>query len=264
MKNLRTSAFYAGLAAFTIITSAVLTGCGSTSIPAVSIQAQTEATLQEDTSDSTVSDGTISVSATGQVYVVPDMAEISFGITTENSDVKKAQEINSKDTQKVIDKLKELGIDEKSIKTSGYDVYPQYDYDTYGEERIVGYNVNTMLTVKDLKTEESGNVISQCVDAGINTMSGISFSCSNYDEAYNEALAKAVKKAEEKAQALADASGKTLGEVIYIEEGYQDCSLQYTNMYMNDLESSVAKADATILPGESDIQASVTIAYSVR
>ena len=266
MKHFRTSALYAGLAAFAISSSALLTGCGSTSVPTVTPQALNEAAAKDTASDSTASGSTITVSGSGHVSVVPDMAEISFGIITEDTDVKKAQEQNSVEAQKVIDKLKELGIAEKSIKTTGYDVTPQYnyDYDSYDISGIVGYTVNTQLSVSDLKIEDSSTIISQCVKAGINTMNGISFKCSNYDEAYNKALADAIKHAEKKAQAIADASGKTLAEVKSIDEGYQDISLQYTNMYPDSLESSMAKADAAILPGESDIQASVTITYTLQ
>lgn len=216
-----------------------------------------------DTESVSYSDNSVTVSATGKVTSVPDMAEISFGISTEDTDAKSAQKQNSKEAKKVIEKLKELGVSENSIETSYYDIYPQYDYDEDGGSRIVGYNVDTILTVSDLKIDEAGNVISECVEAGINNMNDISYFCSTYDDDYNEALKEAVKEARKKAEILATASGKTLGEVKYITEGYQDTSYQYSNTKSVSLEAAAEGADAVILPGETDIEANVIITYAM-
>ncbi|MBO6308927.1 MAG: SIMPL domain-containing protein [Oribacterium sp.] len=268
MRKFRTT-FYAGLAALTL-TSAFLTGCGETSVPVAAVPSSDTANVsvaEENNSKASLSttenEATVTVSSVGKVTVIPDMAEISFGIDTEDADVKIAQSRNSSEAQKVVDKLKELGIDEKSIKTTYYDIYPQYDYDDYGDSRITGYNVSTTLTVSDIKVSDAGNIISQCVDAGVNNMNGISYSYSAYDDVYGEALTEAIKEAGEKAEIIAAASGKSLGRIISITEGYQDSYLQYRDsksVYSN----SVEEADAVIMPGESDVEANVTIVYALN
>ena len=178
MRKYRTITLCIGLA--TLITStSLLTGCQSNEIPSIpSLQTQF-------TTSSVSTDNTITVSASGKVTAVPDMAMITFSITTEGKDVKTAQDKNSQDANKVVEKLKELGVEEKSIKTSNYNIYTQYDYDAQAGNRISGYTVDTTMTVSDIKIEDAGNVISQCVDAGINSMNNISYFCSSYDDAYN-------------------------------------------------------------------------------
>ncbi|WP_029200640.1 SIMPL domain-containing protein [Oribacterium sp. NK2B42] len=252
MKNYRTKSFCVGLTTL-VMSSALLIGCQGNEIPSIPIETQL-------TSSSAQADNIITVSASGKVTAVPDMAEITFSITTEDKDVKSAQNKNSQDADKVIDKLKELGVDEKSIKTSNYNIYPQYDYDAEAGNRISGYTVDTTLTVSDIKITDAGNVISRCVDAGINSMNNISYFCSGYDDAYNEALKEAVANADVKAQALAEASGKKIVEIKNIAEGYENTSLQYRSgsIMKNSLE---AAADAVIMPGESDIEANVTVTY---
>ena len=252
MRKYRTITLCIGLA--TLITStALLTGCQSNEIPSIPLQTQI-------TTSSVSAENTITVSASGKVTAVPDMATITFSITTEGKDVKTAQDKNSQDANKVVEKLKELGVEEKSIKTSNYNIYPQYDYDAQAGNRISGYTVDTTLTVSDIKIEDAGNVISQCVDAGINSMNNISYFCSSYDDAYNEALKEAIANADTKAQALAEASGKKIVEIKNISEGYQNTSLQYRSgsVMKNSLE---AASDAVIMPGESDIVANVTVTY---
>lgn len=265
MRKFKTTVF-AGLAALTL-TSALLTGCGDQSVPVAAGQSKDIANVSAPENGSqinvTENGNTVTVSAVGKVSVVPDMAEISFGISTEDTDVKSAQSKNSQDTQKVIDKLKELGIDESSIKTSYYDIYPQYDYDADGGNQISGYNVSTTLTVSDLKISDAGNIISQCVDAGINNMNNISYFCSTYDDAYNEALTEAVKAADKKAEILAEASGKTLGGTKSITEGYQNTTYEYRNTKSASFEAA-AGTDAVIMPGETDVEANVTITYTLN
>lgn len=299
MRKFRTTV-YAGLAAVTLV-SALLTGCGEQSVPVAvtpSVKEANVTTAQDNSTESvsaneesttvsaetvevsnteaaaetksgntetaSQSDNSVTVSATGKVTSVPDMAEISFGINTEDKDVKTAQNRNSRETQKVLEKLKELGVSEKSIKTSYYDIYAQYDYDEEGGSRIVGYNVDTVLTVSDLKISDAGNIISECVEAGINNMNDISYFCSTYDDDYNEALKEAVKEARKKAEILAEASGKTLGDVMYITEGYQDTSYEYRNTKSVSLEAAAEGADAVILPGETDIEANVMVTYALN
>jgi len=251
MKKYRTT-LCIGIASI-ILSSSMLTGCQTNEIPSIPLQTQI-------TTSSVSAENTITVSASGKVTAVPDMAMITFSITTEGKDVKTAQDKNSQDANKVIEKLKELGVEEKSIKTSNYSIYPQYDYDAQAGNRISGYTVDTTLTVSDIKIEDAGNVISQCVDAGINSMNNISYFCSSYDEAYNEALKEAVANADTKAQALAEASGKKIVEIKNISEGYQNTSLQDRSgsVMKNSLE---AASDAVIMPGESDIEANVTVTY---
>ncbi len=282
MRKFRKSFFIAGLVSLSIF-AALLSGCDAASVPVAAAQSQSSETstsvsaqpqIPESTSSIPVQsqdsyaalsgDKTVTVSASGKVSVVPDMAEIIFGISTEDTDAAVAQDKNSKEAQKVVDKLKELGISEKSIKTSAYDIYPQYDYDAEGGSRIVGYTVDTTLTVSDLPVSDAGNVISQCVSAGINSMNGINYSCSGYDDAYNEALAEAVNAAAGKAQVLATASGKSLGDVKSVVEGYQDVTLQYRSLDAAAFKNSMESSDAVIMPGESDVEAQVTVTYALN
>lgn len=204
---------------------------------------------------------TITVSASKSVKVVPDMAQFAFGVTNTDKDAAKAQKANTKAINDVISKLKKLGVDEKSITTSNYSMYPQYDYSNNKQE-LTGYQVRTTLTVRDQTIEDAGNIIAQCVDAGINDIDYINFLCSGYDDAYQEALGEAVKATQTKAEAMAKAAGKKLGDVITITEGYQDTSSSYTNRASGS--TMMAAEDLSFMAGESEISANVTVTYEIR
>ena len=107
----------------------------------------------------------ITVSASGSVRLVPDKASVSFGVTTQAASAEEAQRLNGESVDRVIAVLTGRGVEEKSIRTSGYSLYPQYDWSEGGEQRIIGYSVTTSLSVQDRDIEELGALLSACVAA---------------------------------------------------------------------------------------------------
>ena len=92
----------------------------------------------------------VTVSASGTVRLVPDKASVAFGVTTEEASADLAQSKNSEAVDNVIAVLTERGIEEKSIRTTNYSLYPQYDYSD-GVSRIIGYSVCTTLLIQDVR-----------------------------------------------------------------------------------------------------------------
>ena len=220
----------------------------------------------KDTTDSSVSiskDGTVTVTASGTINVVPDVAEITFGISSDNADLSLAQEDNNTRSAQVKSTLEQLGVDDKDIQTTDYYIYPQYDYNTGDGSQISGYSVQQTLVVKNLKIEEAGNVVSQCVSAGINNMTGINYTSSKYDETYQQALADAMNNARTKADALAASVGGKVTEVETINEGYQDNSPEYRTFSMAGIENAKAADSLTFQPGETGVTATVTVQYKI-
>ena len=207
---------------------------------------------------------TVSVSAECSVTVTPDMAEILLSVTDEAADATEAQRMNAEKVNAVIETLTALGIEEKSICTTGYDMYPNYDYDEY--QKIVGYTVVTSMKISDLKIEDVGGIVNSCVQQGINGISGIRYTCSDYDTAYQEALASAVAQARETAQTIAQAAGKELGDIVTITEEGQDTSYRYNGLQeekalLADQAAGAAEYDMAVMPGEAQITASVSACW---
>ena len=205
-----------------------LTVCGTASDGAFTAEA----------ADAPETEETVTVSASDTVRLVPDV-------------------------KNVIAVLTERGTEEKSIRTTGYSMYPRYDWSDYGDQRIIGYQVTTTMTVQDQDIEDLGALLSACVAAGINDVDTVRFLCSDYDEAYRQALAQAVAASREKAEVLAEAAGKKLGGAVSIVEGWQDSSARYgrnTEVSLAKQESADA-AGPILQPGESEIRANVTVTY---
>ncbi len=201
----------------------------------------------------------VTVSASSTVYLVPDKAEVNLGVRTRNADVTMAQQENNETIAAVIEAVKALGVDEKSIRTGNFSIYEDYNYNT---NTVQAHVVSTSLTIKDLDIDQAGEVLQKGVEAGANEANGVRFTCSGYDEAYRKALADAVDAARIKAETLAQASGKTLGEVCAVTEGYQNTNARYSS---SNVTMETAAADKVVMmPGESEITAQVTVSFEME
>ena len=121
---------------------------------------------------------TISVTGTGDVKVNPDLARILFSAVTEGNTTKDAVAMNSEIFNKLLDRLTGIGITKDQIQTTGYNIYPVYEYPKDNSQPyIVGYTVQHDLEVSVNNSDvtqlgvTAGNVIDEAVAAGINQVS---------------------------------------------------------------------------------------------
>ena len=101
----------------------------------------------------------------------------------------------------------------------------------------------------------------------MNRIDDIRYTCSTYDEAYLDALKGAKANADVKAQALAEASGRELGRVMALQEGYQDTSVQHRSVNAAAFKEEAAMdsaAEMAVMPGELSVDASVTVTYELK
>lgn len=207
----------------------------------------------------------ITVSSRETVKVAPDIAEIVYGVTTQDKDAAQCQSENNRKVGELVETLKALGVEESSIQTSRFDMDPRYDWDQGGI--IIGYEATTQVIVSDIQLEQAGTVMEKSVEAGVDQIQSVSFLSSHYDEEYQEALKGAVALAQEKAQALADASGCTLGRPVHIEEHLGNDGYRYSAQNMDRgaaVMKAEAAADAAVMPGEIEIEADITVDYAIQ
>lgn len=222
---------------------------------------QQTARVQVENTDSQV----ITVTSRETVKVVPDMAELVFGVTSQNADAALCQQDNQDKTEQLVAMLKEQGLGENSIQTSGFDMSPRYDWQSDGQ--ITGYEASTQVTVSDVPLDQVGTIMTKAVESGANQIQSVSYLSSTYDESYQEALKLAVEQAQEKAQALADASGCTLGRAVHITEYTNNQQARYVanaRLSAAAAETAAAEGAARVMPGEIEIEASISVDYAIQ
>lgn len=207
-------------------------------------------------------DHVITVQSSDEEKVVPDMAEIQFGVTTQGETPDKCRQQNSQELDAVLKFLKGSGIPETSIQTSGLGLNPIYS-DSPGQA-ITGYQMDTAIVVSDLPMEQAGTVISSSVAAGINNISRVSYMSGKYDETYQQALKNAIAAAKIKAQAIADASGCTLGAVVHVEEYSNNSTPRYTGYQNMGVKDSAAAGAMNVQPGQLSVNAQISVDFQIN
>ena len=209
------------------------------------------------------SSSTVTVNASAEVSVVPDKASFTVELLAEGETAEEAQKAGKEPNDAVLAALKKAGVEEKSIQTSYTGVSPTYDWSS-GTQSIVGYEWRATLTVSDVDIDAVASVMEACVAAGATGVYGPNYYASTYDEAYEQALVEAIDAAHNKATVMAKAAGAQVGDVVSIDEGYQNTGYRYEEATMAAADSADAGAGAAkIAPGEVDITAEVTVSYEL-
>ncbi|MBI2074476.1 MAG: SIMPL domain-containing protein [Candidatus Levybacteria bacterium] len=213
------------------------------------------------TSVTTTKSNLFKVTGTAKATAIPNTAKLSLGLTKTSDSVASAQNQVNTVVNKIIDDLKKLGIEEKNIKTTNYNVNPQYDFSA-GRQTVTGYTVTQSLEVKVKPIDKTNQAIDIATADGANLVGGITFILDDktIKELEQKARKEAVANAKEKAQSLANAAGIILGKIIDVQETSRP----------NGFRPMVAKVDqisgeeTTLPPGENTIEITVTLFYETR
>ena len=197
-----------------------------------------------------------SVSGVGKATAIPNTARLSLGVTKTASSVTLAQDQTNVTTNKIIEDLKSLGVEKKNIKTTNYNVSPNYDFNR--GQTITGYTVTQTLEIKT-SIDTANKVIDVATENGANIISGVNFTFDDKTkkELEEKARNEAVKEAKEKAESLAKATGIRLGKIVDVQES---AGFEPRPVMMQALDAE--KSDDTQLqPGENSITINITLFY---
>ncbi len=160
----------------------------------------------------------LAVVGEGKVEVSPDTAYVDAGITVDNrATVKEVQDTINTINNKIINALRDAGIEKADIKTSNYSVYPNYKYEN-NVNTISGYNGNATVQIKVRDTQTVSQVIETVTTAGANQIQGVRFTIDKPEVYREEARDKAISNAKDQAEKMAKNLGIKLGKVVNIVE----------------------------------------------
>jgi uncharacterized protein YggE len=163
---------------------------------------------------------TVSVSGHGEVNVPPDTASVTIGVDIIKPTLTEAQTEAATQASSVIEALKGAGIAAEDIQTSFFSVNLLRDYSENADPTLItGFEVINQLQVTVRDTDSLGDLLDASVNAGANSIYGVTFYVDDQTAAASEARVMAVEDARTKADELATAAGMTLGPVVAIAEG---------------------------------------------
>ena len=203
---------------------------------------------------------TITVTGSGEVFLSPDIANISIGVHTEGDDAAEALAENNTQTQAVVEMLRDLGVAERDIQTSNFSIFPRQEYDDQGRVTDITYVVeNTVrVTVRDL--DEIGELLNSVVDTGANNIFGIQFDVEDRVSALSDARRAAVENARTVAEEIAQASGVELGQVHSIRV-YGTAPVP---VFQERALLQAPAADVPISPGQLSLSVEVEVVYEIQ
>lgn len=219
------------------------------------------------------SKNTISVSGVGEIYAKPDLAVTNFSVVTEGARVVDSMTENTKKMNRIIGVLKSLGVEEKDLKTVGFNVYPRYEWHNrevggfyqQGERVLVGYEVNQSLQVKIRDMEKIGEIIESATGAGATNVGGLQFTIDDEEGLKKDAREQAIVKAKDKAKELASQLGVSLVRITsFNESGVSPRYYGLEKTFMADSEMGVGGGVAQIETGENKIEVNVNIVYEIK
>lgn len=204
----------------------------------------------------------ISVSGEGKVFVRPDIAIVNLSVVEEANTVREAQESAAKIINSAIASLKDLGIEEKDIKTTAFNIRPVYQFPD-GAREFVAYQVRQTLEVKIRDLDKVGQVLERATFAGIKEIGGINFTIDDPKALQDEARSKAIADAKAKAGKLAKELDVELGKIIsFNESGYNPPVPRYVTLEATGIKGDVVVPEVPV--GENEIRSNVTITFELN
>jgi len=205
------------------------------------------------------------VSGEGKVYVTPDIAKITVGIQESGDSLKTVQNSVNKKSKALTDAIENMGVAKEDIKTTSYNLYPQYDYQS-SAGRITGYQVSTSyeITIRDF--DKVNDIVVGATAVGANMEGGISFELNDTTkkEKLQEARVMAVAEAKSKAQGLASAAGITLGKIINISENRGSNEIRPLPAMGGAVSLDKVMIEPSIQAGQTEVNVTVSLSFEVR
>ncbi|HOX60662.1 MAG TPA: SIMPL domain-containing protein [Candidatus Magasanikbacteria bacterium] len=207
---------------------------------------------------------TITVQGMGKVTAKPDVAVTTMGMVASAKTVAEAQAKNTETMNKLILRLKELGVDSKDIQTTNYNIYPQYDYTPERGQTLRGYEVSQSVTVKVRDLDKANDVLGLAGEVGANNVSGLQFIIDDADKFKEEARGLALEKVWSKADALTKELGVSVVGVVSYDE--YDGGTSYPMYAKSDMAVGMGggMAAPTIESGSTDVVVNANVTFEIR
>ena len=211
---------------------------------------------------------TVTVNGQGRVAYNPDLAVVTLGVQIDKV-AKPDEALNQLNTKvsSIIAALKAAGVEQESIQTQNYSLYPQYDYKD-NISTVSGYNANQQLVVKVTGYDEDQSrlrrVIAAASQAGANQVNSLTFDSSQMNELKQRARLAAIQDAKDKSGSLADTAGVELKDIIGWYENYVNPSPVY-NTYDYAKGGMGGGASSPETPaGEREVVIEVGVTYNIK
>ncbi len=199
---------------------------------------------------------TITVTGHGKASGIPDVAELSIGVSSRAKSAADALSEMSGRADKLTAVIKDSGVADKDVQTTGLSLQPTTD----DAGQITGYEASTSVvaSIRDIsKVGPSIDAATEQVGDDVR-LDGVSFSFQDTGSLMSAARADAVKRARADAEDLATAAGLQVGDIQSITEGTTVTPLAASAV------GGTPAASVPVQPGSQSVSVDVTMVFALR
>lgn len=195
------------------------------------------------------------------VEAAPDIATVSAGVTTQASTAVEAMRANATAMSAVVARIKQLGVAERDIQTSGINLGAQYDYDQARQRQVFrGYQASNRVSVKLRDVQKTGEVLDALVAAGATDLGGPDWSIADDTAARAQARRTAMETARTQALEYARLSGYSDVRLLAVVESVAS---RPPMPMMRMVANEAADAATPVQPGMVEAGVTVTVKYEL-
>lgn len=197
----------------------------------------------------------VNVVGEGEIYVKPDIVNITISIENEGTDVAYLKEKNGEEVAKVIQVL--LGeIPQKNFQTQRVYLQKNYDYNTKQYKYVASQTI--FIKLEDVSKYEK--LMEDIFAAGVNRIDNVSFDVKDRKNLQNQARILAVENARQKALLYAVSLEQNIGKAIFISEETASRPIVQREMM---LAAGSSSDESTLALGEIAISTQINVSFEL-
>lgn len=199
----------------------------------------------------------------------PDRAWVSIAVESHQAKAADARREAATQMTTVQTAIKAVGIPADAIKTTGYSLQPQMEWDGT-RSKIREYVAHNQIEVRVDNIDQISDVIDAAASVKTSliltaSISSVRFDLKNPERTEQEALGAAVKDAMARAQAIAAGLSRSLGPVIRVEDQRVEQIPRIPYTMATRVAVSAAQAPSTpIDPNEIEVRAVVSLSVRIQ
>lgn len=203
------------------------------------------------------SNRTLTVSASDNVSVEPDLAILHIGFVTQPQDAKSAYAEGTRASNSIISALKQAGVLESAIRSESQ--YLDRDWTT----KLRKYTLHQDWTVK-VAPERAAEILDAAINAGATSSGQIEWTVKDEKALEAQALDKAAARCKANAEVLAKGMGVRLGTLIYVSNQMSAPSFPRPMAMMAMKARDAASEPLAIEPHQVSREATVYAVFAIE
>jgi uncharacterized protein YggE len=156
---------------------------------------------------------TLVVEAEGTFEMDPDLATLTFDISSQDKEMKRAYETATQSMQHIIQLADQNGLKKEDVSTGVLRITPSYDREHKNKAKAYSVHGQIALRLRDFSL--IGPVLDGAVQEGIVDFRSLTYSLRDEEAAKQRAVAEAIRHAVGRASSALAASGQKVGPIRY-------------------------------------------------